>query len=163
MTQSGGLVFFLPLLWSLIFSGSFISFFFVPVFICCFGNFFNAFEYLYVLQHAETRFSRMFNIYIFVYVCTYACIYTYEWYAYNRGIPSYTNRYILLVWKKKLVHAPDMHMIAFRNDWCALNSFFFFLQKKQSNVSMESEISLWTWTKGEQQCLKGKTIIKYNT
>lgn len=34
----------------------------------------NAFEYLYVLQLAETQFSRMLNIYIFVYVCTYACI-----------------------------------------------------------------------------------------
>lgn len=73
-TQSGGLLFLLPLLWSLTFLFPLEAFCSI-VYILLWDFFKNAFEYLYVLQLAETQFSQMFNIYIFVYVCTYACIY----------------------------------------------------------------------------------------
>lgn len=62
------------------------------------GFFKNAFEYLYVLQLAETQFSQMFNISIFVYVCTYACVFAYV--CYTCALQAYIHTNILLVWKK---------------------------------------------------------------
>lgn len=71
-----------------------------------------------------------------MYVCMCICVCVLH--LCPAGVHSYKH---IVSMKKKFVHAPDMHKIAFRNDWCALNFILFYFQK-QNSLSMANGISL---------------------